>query len=115
MAKKASKVVKKKEPSNGEEKEKAQAQVAVLEPPKAEEKKESPKASNRPDPSIEERIKNSKENLKVVLSPDQKFFESPDGEIIVGEAKSDRIWSRTMHKGKGGWANPMRLGPTRVA
>ncbi len=43
-----------------------------------------------------------------MLPPGQKYFEAPDGEILVGEASADRLWYRKMHNGQGGWINPKR-------
>ena len=55
-----------------------------------------------------QRIAESRKALTVPLSPGQKFFEAPDGEIIVGEADKTSVWSRRMNGGKGGWVNPRR-------
>lgn len=59
---------------------------------------------------------NGKEPAEVVpevvalepLGPGQKYFESPDGDIVIGEADKDRIWHRKLNNGKGGWINPKR-------
>jgi hypothetical protein len=56
-----------------------------------------------PDP-----IRESREVLKQPLAPGMKFFESPEGHVIVAEAERAHVWCRTMNGGKGGWANPMR-------
>jgi len=53
-------------------------------------------------------INESRKALNYPLPAGQKFFESPDGEIIVGEASKDQVWSRRMNKGHGGWVNPRR-------
>ena len=53
-------------------------------------------------------INESRKALNFPLPAGQKFFESPDGEIIVGEATNDQVWSRRMNKGHGGWVNPRR-------
>jgi hypothetical protein len=42
------------------------------------------------------------------LQPGQKYFEAPDGTIIVGEADKSEIWYRKLNDGKGGWINPKR-------
>jgi hypothetical protein len=55
-----------------------------------------------------QRIAESRKALNYPLSPGQKFFETPDGEIIVGEADKTSVWSRRMNGGKGGWVNPRR-------
>lgn len=57
---------------------------------------------------IDKRIAESRKLLEVPLDPGQQYFESPEGEIIVGEKGKDRVWCRSMSKGKGGWANPRR-------
>ncbi len=55
----------------------------------------------------------SEEPKKVVpalepLQPGQAYFESPEGEIIIGEDTKGHVWSRKMNGGKGGWANKKR-------
>lgn len=62
----------------------------------------------KPQASIADRIAESRKALDEKLDPHQKLFESPDGEIIIGDADKDKAWSRTMNDGKGGWANPKR-------
>lgn len=42
------------------------------------------------------------------LQPGQKYFEDPDGNILIGEADKQQLWSRTLNHGKGGWINPKR-------
>lgn len=43
------------------------------------------------------------------LEADQKYFEAPDGTVIVGESKANRIWYRNLHgNGKGGWISAKR-------
>ena len=38
------------------------------------------------------------------LSSDQKYFEAPDGVVIVGEKGATRVWYRNLHgNGRGGW------------
>ena len=46
------------------------------------------------------------ENTK--LTPDQDFYESPEGFIMIGEKGKGRLWCRQMNEGKGGWINPRR-------
>jgi hypothetical protein len=58
--------------------------------------------------TIAERIAESRKSLSTTLPPTQIFFETPEGEIIIAEADRDRVWSRTMNNGKGGWCNPRR-------
>lgn len=55
----------------------------------------------------------SKKPLKLapVLEPlgsGQKYFEAPDGTIMIGEADKDRLWYRKGNGGKGMWINPRR-------
>jgi len=42
------------------------------------------------------------------LGPGQKYFESPEGEIITGDESKNQIWSRNTNGGKGGYVNPKR-------
>lgn len=42
------------------------------------------------------------------LGPGQKYFESPDGRVLIGEADADRLWDRKGNNGKGMWINPKR-------
>lgn len=62
----------------------------------------------RPETPDAIRIAESRKALEHPLAPGQKFFESPDGEIIVGDAEKTHVWSRHMNHGKGGFINPMR-------
>ncbi len=39
------------------------------------------------------------------LAPGQKYFEAPDGHVILGEEKVSQVWDR---RGKGSWINPAR-------
>lgn len=42
------------------------------------------------------------------LPAGQKYFEAPDGHVIVGEADRGQVIDRRLNKGRGGWINPMR-------
>jgi len=42
------------------------------------------------------------------LPAGQKYFESPDGHVIVGEHDRGQVMDRRLNKGRGGWINPMR-------
>ncbi len=42
------------------------------------------------------------------LQPGQKYFETPDGEIIIGESTKQQIWVRRLNNNAGGWVNPKR-------
>lgn len=37
-----------------------------------------------------------------------KYFEAPDGELIVGEADKSHVWYRKGNNGNGCWINPKR-------
>jgi len=39
------------------------------------------------------------------LPPGQKYFEAPDGHVIIGEEKVSQVWDR---RKKGAWINPLR-------
>lgn len=62
----------------------------------------------KPGPSISERIAESRKSLNQILEEGQAFFETPEGEILIGQSDRDRMWSRTMNNGKGGWCNKRR-------
>lgn len=59
-------------------------------------KKEEPNADAKPTITIEP------------LQPGQKYFEAPDGTIIIGESDKQQVWYRKLNNGKGGWINPKR-------
>lgn len=42
------------------------------------------------------------------LGPGQKYFEAPDGTMLIGEATANQIWYRNGNGGKGMWVNPKR-------
>ena len=42
------------------------------------------------------------------LGPGQKYFESPDGTILIGEADMPHMWYRAGNEGKGMFINPKR-------
>jgi hypothetical protein len=42
------------------------------------------------------------------LQPGQKYFEAPDGTIIIGEEDKQQVWYRKLNNGRGGWINPRR-------
>lgn len=42
------------------------------------------------------------------LGPGQKYFESPDGTILIGEEDATHMWWRAGNGGKGMWVNPKR-------
>ena len=42
------------------------------------------------------------------LGPGQKYFEAPDGTILIGEADMPHLWYRAGNGGKGEWINPKR-------
>ena len=53
-------------------------------------------------------IQSSREVLKHPLPNGQKFFESPEGWIVLGEADKDHVFCRQANGGKGAFINPMR-------
>lgn len=57
-----------------------------------------------PPQSDVDRIAESRKALSQVLPPGQKFFETPDGEIIIGEESKNEVWSRRLNA----WINPRR-------
>ena len=42
------------------------------------------------------------------LGPGQKYFEAPDGTILIGEADMPHLWYRAGNDGKGMFINPKR-------
>lgn len=92
------------EDKNGEEKERQQeTKVDVL--------KESPApiiAHEKAAPSAATRIAESRTSLEQPLAPGQKYFESPEGHIVIGEADKGHVWCRQSNNGKGAWINPKR-------
>lgn len=79
-----------------------QTETIVTQPP------EPVRFQEKPDAPDAVRIADSRKALEQPLEPGQKFFETPDGEIIIGEADKNHIWSRHMNNGHGGWVNPRR-------
>lgn len=61
-----------------------------------EEKKEEPAKAVQVKPKLEP------------LGPGQKYFEAPDGTILIGEADMPHLWYRAGNEGKGLWINPRR-------
>jgi hypothetical protein len=55
-----------------------------------------------------ERIADSRRVLEFPLAPGQKFFETYDGEIIIGEADKEQVWCDRLNNGKGAWVLPRR-------
>lgn len=77
----------------------------AIEPVKVVEVKQEPvKKKTAHEIAIEE----SRKVLEHPLSPGQRFFEAPDGYIIVGEADAQKILYRAGNDGKGMYINPMR-------
>lgn len=85
--------------------EEGQKREEVLEPvaPKVEEK-----VIAKPLTDLQRKIQESRKLLEVPVPEGHKLFESPDGEIILGESSKGHVWSRTMNGGKGGYANARR-------
>lgn len=42
------------------------------------------------------------------LAPGQAYFESPSGEILIGDASKDQLWWRQGNDGRGMWINKRR-------
>lgn len=42
------------------------------------------------------------------LGPGQKYFEAPDGTVLIGEDNNPHMWYRAGNDGKGMWINPKR-------
>ena len=61
-----------------------------------EEKKEEPAKAVQVKPKLEP------------LGPGQKYFEAPDGTILIGEADMPHLWYRAGNDGKGMFINPKR-------
>lgn len=68
------------------------------------EKPEPVRFQEKPPQSAEDRIAESRKALLNPLAAGQKYFETPDGEIIIGEAEKNEIWSRRLNA----WVNPRR-------
>lgn len=54
------------------------------------------------------RINESRKALEHPLSAGTKFFESPEGYIVVGDADKPHVWCRQANHGKGCFINPRR-------
>lgn len=54
-------------------------------------------------------IEESRKSLEHPLQVGQAFFEAPDGYIIVGDEKQDRVFYRAGNGGKGYWINKRRI------
>jgi hypothetical protein len=55
-----------------------------------------------------ERIADSRKALEHPCPPGMKFFETHDGEIIVGDGELGQVWCDRLQGGKGAWVLPMR-------
>lgn len=61
-----------------------------------EEKKEEPAKAVQVKPKLEP------------LGPGQRYFEAPDGTVLIGEDTNPHMWYRAGNNGKGMWINPKR-------
>lgn len=61
-----------------------------------EEKKEEPAQAVQVKPKLEP------------LGPGQRYFEAPDGTVLIGEDTNPHMWYRAGNNGKGMWINPKR-------
>lgn len=57
-----------------------------------------------------EAIRESREALKHSCPAGMKFFESPEGFIVLAEAGQTHVWCKKANNGKGMFINPMREG-----
>jgi hypothetical protein len=57
---------------------------------------------------VNEAKETKKEGILEPLQPGQKYFEAPDGTVIIGEADKQQIWYRAGNGGKGFFINPKR-------
>lgn len=65
----------------------------------------------KPEAVLTQEQKDVAESRKVLAHPvgaGQRFFESPEGFIEIGEADRGRVFCRKANKGAGMWINPMR-------
>lgn len=67
----------------------------------------APEQKQVPISAEQRRINESRESLKHPLPWNQKFFEAPDGYIVVGEADRSHVLYRQSN-GKNIWINPKR-------
>jgi len=58
--------------------------------------------------TLEERIADSRRALGQPAPQGHRYFETHDGEIILGEADQEQIWSDRLNGGKGAWVLPRR-------
>lgn len=67
---------------------------------------------SEPKPVVKEKPDEAKETKKErvlePLQPGQKYFEAPDGTIIVGESDKQQVWYRQGDGGRGCYINPKR-------
>lgn len=106
------------EAKNAKETKRQETQGDVLKVPSlVPETKPEPKVETKPEPrrwvepaspSLEDHIKESRKVLEQPIQPGQRLFETPEGEILVGQDDKTQMWSKRMNNGKGGWANPRR-------
>lgn len=61
-----------------------------------EEKKEEPAKTVQVKPKLEP------------LGPGQRYFEAPDGTVLIGEDTNPHMWYRAGNNGNGMWINPKR-------
>lgn len=109
MHKKIGRQKKNKESFHEEEAQGTQTEVLEQSAPVPEAPKHEPRRPvEKKEPTYADHIAESRKALDQPLAPGQQFFESPDGEIIIGEADKTHIWSRRMNNGRGGFVNPRR-------
>lgn len=95
-----------KEKVNEEKEERKQeTEVLTVEPKQA---FEPASLREKPEATAVDRVTESRKSLDQPLSPGQKYFESPEGFIVIGDAEKDHAWCRQSNNGKGAWINPRR-------
>jgi len=62
----------------------------------------------KPKEKVNEAKKEEKKGVLEPLQPGQKYFEAPDGTVIIGEADKQQVWYRAGNEGKGCYINPKR-------
>lgn len=97
---------------HGQEEKKEQATGVLKAPPEKsgvinpDELKE--RLKHHAEPTLADRIADSRKALEQPLEPGQRLFETHDGEIIIGSDDRSQVWVDRLNNGKGGWALPHR-------
>ena len=78
------------------------------EKPEVEEQGGSPAGAAGALTDEQKRIAESRKSLEEPLSEGQRYFESPEGYIVVAEADRPHVWCRQANHGRGMLINPRR-------